>query len=112
MRHHGNSVCTPEWLHAGATRVLRSAGTSRDADGVPGQLVESGPFRWTRNPMYLAGVPILGGAGLALGSWLVVPALLAYLGLVRPWVAREEARMAEGFGEAYDAYRARVRRWI
>jgi protein-S-isoprenylcysteine O-methyltransferase Ste14 len=76
-------------------------------------LVTSGPFRFSRNPMY-AGLIVLGvGAALAAGTWLMwlVPVLLFVLDnfVIVPF---EERSMAAVFGDAFHAYRARVRRWL
>jgi protein-S-isoprenylcysteine O-methyltransferase Ste14 len=76
-------------------------------------LVTDGVFRYTRNPMYLGLLAVLLGVVVALGavSPLVVVAAMAVL--LRTWfVLPEEALMREQFGEAYEAYRGRVRRWI
>lgn len=76
-------------------------------------LVISGPFRFTRNPMYLGMVLTLCGVAMVLGSlspWLLVPAFV-WLIQVR-FVRREERIMTEKFGAAYTAYRQQVRRWF
>lgn len=76
-------------------------------------LVDQGAFRWTRNPMYLGLVGSAVGVAICLGSLspLVVPPLL-FAVLDRRFVRREEAFLQGALGEAYDAYRARVRRWL
>lgn len=84
---------------------------------VPGQasaqLVMRGPYRFTRNPMYVGLTLVyLGEAGLMKQVWpiVVLPLMLAYLN----WtvIPVEEAKLREVFGDQYDAYRARVRRRI
>lgn len=100
-------------LHASASRLFAQRGTTRAALAEPSALVVDGPFRWTRNPMYLAGVAILLGAAFVLGSltpFLVAPlfALVVQGTFIRP----EERILARRFGGEYEAYRARVRRWI
>jgi protein-S-isoprenylcysteine O-methyltransferase Ste14 len=76
-------------------------------------LVTSGPFRFSRNPMYLGLLVIGVGAALVAGTWLMwlVPVLLFMLDnfVIVPF---EERSMERTFGDAYRAYRARVRRWI
>ena len=99
-------------LHAWALSVFAKAGTTPDPEGRPRALVRAGPYARTRNPMYLAGVPILAGALLLLGT--ATPALvlpLYALGAVR-WVAREEGRLSERFGAEWGGYRGAVRRWL
>ena len=84
---------------------------------VPGQvsrlLVIRGPYRITRNPMYVGlTLAYLGEAGLLRQVWplVVLPLVLAYL----QWVVipLEESRLRESFGAEYVAYCRRVRRWI
>jgi protein-S-isoprenylcysteine O-methyltransferase Ste14 len=76
-------------------------------------LVTNGPFRFSRNPMYL-GLLVIGiGAALVAGTWLMwlVPVLLFVLDnfVIIPF---EEHSMERTFGDAYRAYGSRVRRWI
>lgn len=78
-----------------------------------GTLVGSGPFRFTRNPMYL-GIVVIGlGAALLAGTWLMWLVPIAIFALdnfvIIPF---EESSMERAYGDAYRAYRARVRRWI
>ncbi|MCW3844812.1 isoprenylcysteine carboxylmethyltransferase family protein, partial [Micromonospora yasonensis] len=76
------------------------------------RLVEDGPYRWTRNPMY--GGHLLFLAGLALSSRSPVAAGL--LGWHVKWFAdrvrKDEKRLRERFGPAYDDYCARTPRWV
>jgi protein-S-isoprenylcysteine O-methyltransferase Ste14 len=76
-------------------------------------LVTGGVFRLTRNPMYLGMLFILLGWTAALGH----PAGALFAALFVLWIDRlqiapEERALAQRFGDAYAAYRARVRRWI
>jgi protein-S-isoprenylcysteine O-methyltransferase Ste14 len=79
----------------------------------PRTLVVRGPYRFTRNPMYVAVLSVLAGEALAARS----TALAAYGALVFACffgfvVAYEEPVLRSTFGGAYDAYRASVPRWI
>ena len=83
---------------------------------VPGQrsasLITSGPYRFTRNPMYVGlTLAYLGEAGMLRQVWPVVllPLTIAYLNWIV--IPVEEARLHDVFGEEYERYRARVRRW-
>lgn len=79
----------------------------------PTALVAHGPFRYSRNPIYLADLGFLTAAGLYLGSvWplIGVPAL-AWI-LTRRFIEREEAALASGYPEAWAAWSARVGRWF
>ena len=76
-------------------------------------LAEDGPYTLTRNPMYLGLAIVYLGITLVVNAfWPLVflpePIVLTYLFAIR----REEAYLAREFGDAYAAYRARVRRWI
>ncbi len=76
-------------------------------------IIEAGPYRYSRNPIYVGMFVIVVGAAMALDSlWQF--AALAVLYLVIRWgvVAREEAYLTRKFGAAYRDYARRVRRWI
>lgn len=77
------------------------------------QLVTSGPYRFSRNPLYLGGnLFIFLGAVLCLGSpsGIVLTALNVFA--VDAFIRREEAQLARDFGEEWLRYRSRVRRWF
>ncbi|MBB4266854.1 methyltransferase family protein [Roseospira visakhapatnamensis] len=98
------AAATLTFMRAGATPRLFHGGS---------RLVEAGPFRLTRNPMYLSLVITLVGTALVMGHltpWLGPVALALWLD--RMFVPREEAVLAAHFGADWDAYRRRVRRWI
>jgi protein-S-isoprenylcysteine O-methyltransferase Ste14 len=76
-------------------------------------LVVEGPYRFTRNPMYL-GLALL-YAGIACWFGLVWPLLLVpgLVWVIGAWVIeREERYLSRKFGQAYRAYQASVRRWL
>jgi protein-S-isoprenylcysteine O-methyltransferase Ste14 len=98
-------------LWAGATfaRHRTSVMPHRPATTV----VESGPYRFTRNPIYLGMLLIyVGGVAWAgrLGPLVMLP--LVILALQPLVIAREEHYLLTKFGEQYQRYRDRVRRWI
>jgi protein-S-isoprenylcysteine O-methyltransferase Ste14 len=77
------------------------------------ELILAGPFRFSRNPIYVGMALLQTGLALALGNlWLLL--LLAPLlwVLTRYVIEREEAYLARKFGEAYEGYRRSVRRWL
>jgi protein-S-isoprenylcysteine O-methyltransferase Ste14 len=104
---------TPLILAVGAAREMRRARTAILPDRTTTALVTSGPFRLTRNPLYLSLGLLLAGAAFAMNS-------LAVLAMIVPWavvmrygvIAREERYLERKFGEDYRAYRRRVRRWL
>jgi len=93
--------------------IFRRARTTTVPGRVSAKLVIWGPYRFTRNPMYVGlTLAYLGEAGLMRQIWpvLVLPLMLAYLN----WtvIPVEEAKLKEVFPDDYDQYRSRVRRWI
>lgn len=99
-------------LHAWASRTFVRAGTTIEPEGRPTALVREGPYGLTRNPMYLAGIPILAGWAVLLGVATPLFVLLLYPFLASRWIAREEARMEMRFGVEWRGYADSVRRWI
>lgn len=96
-----------------ALLAFRRAGTKPEPWKPTTALVTDGPYRWSRNPMYLGMAGLYVGLAMLLGlGWAVVlfPAVLAtmHYGVI----AREERYLERLFGAAYGDYRARVRRWI
>jgi protein-S-isoprenylcysteine O-methyltransferase Ste14 len=77
------------------------------------QIVEAGPYRFSRNPMYVGLGLVYAGLALWLDRlWplLLLPGVYAALWLLV--VRREEAYLTSAFGETYEAYRRRIRRWL
>ncbi len=101
-------------LSVWAALLFRAEGTELTPTSASNKkLVVRGPFRWTRNPMYLSIVIFTLGLALAIGSlpMFAVPLLVfATASLVH--IPFEEAKMRRQFGAAFDDYVARVRRWI
>jgi len=76
-------------------------------------LLTSGPYRFSRNPLYLGGnVFIFFGAALLLGSPTALVATALRLPLMDRFVRREEDQLQRKFGEQWQAYKQRVRRWL
>ncbi len=77
-------------------------------------LVTDGVYRFTRNPMYLGLTLIVIGWALVLGSVvaLVVGPTLLVVVLTRLQIQPEERVLADKFGDEYEAFRGRVRRWL
>lgn len=76
-------------------------------------LVSSGPYRFTRNPMYLAMAIASFGVAIAAGSFYALLMLIPAIFLVhRHAIRREEAFLTQKFGEDYLTYKRSVRRWI
>jgi protein-S-isoprenylcysteine O-methyltransferase Ste14 len=77
------------------------------------KLITTGPFAWSRNPIYVANTLLILAAGLYFGKlWLVLLAPLAAFTTQKLAIEREELHLAELFGAEWRAYAAKVRRWI
>jgi protein-S-isoprenylcysteine O-methyltransferase Ste14 len=100
-------------LMATALDVFRSVGTSPIPVKPTTALAFQGPYRFTRNPMYLAMLLVSSGIGLvanALWPVLMLPVMLIIVD--RTVIRREERYLATKFGEPYTTYLSQVRRWI
>lgn len=76
-------------------------------------LVESGPFRWTRNPIYLGNTLLLAGLGFLFGSaWFLPAATTAAILTHKLAILREERHLEARFGASWQRYAARVPRWF
>ena len=96
-----------------AAATMAAARTTVLPHRPPAALVTRGPFRLSRNPIYLGDVLILAGAVLWTGAlWgaLLIPVLIGVL--TRRFVHPEEARLRRAFGPAFDDWAGRVRRWV
>jgi protein-S-isoprenylcysteine O-methyltransferase Ste14 len=94
-------------------RAMLAAETNINPFKPTTSIVSSGPFGFTRNPLYLAMTLAYVGLSLVVNTWwcfvLLVPVLLLiHLGVV----AREERYLERKFGDSYRQYRARVRRYL
>lgn len=79
----------------------------------PSTLVVRGPYRLSRNPMYVSLVlSYIGLAGYLAVPWALVLLPLPWLALQRVLIPFEEARLRREFGASYEAYCQRVRRWL
>jgi protein-S-isoprenylcysteine O-methyltransferase Ste14 len=93
--------------------TMRRAGTSVRPDRPVTVLVTGGPFRFSRNPLYLSLILLYLGITLLLDALWPLLMLMPVLAFVhRRIVLREERFLEVKFGDAYRAYKARVRRWI
>jgi len=100
-------------LAAWCLLIFREQSTTTVPFGASSSLVTWGPYRLSRNPMYVSLTLVyLGEASLLLHFWPLVT-LVPMIGYLH-WVVipYEESRLLEAFGTPYEEYRARVGRWI
>lgn len=100
-------------LNLAASVHLRRNQTPVDFDQAPIRLVKDGPFRFSRNPIYLGGVTVLIGLAIVLGS-LASFCFPVALFLLLHWIyiPAEEKEMEGKFGSDYIEYKQAVRRWV
>jgi protein-S-isoprenylcysteine O-methyltransferase Ste14 len=106
-------------LLSGVALLLDAFARFARADGTPAppaptaHLVVVGPYRYVRNPMYLAVLAIILGQALLFGSWgLVVYAGIVLLMVVLFVLGYEQPTLERDYGEEYREYRRHVRGWI
>lgn len=100
-------------LFAWAIATMARAGSNVPTNLPTTTIVENGPYRFTRNPIYLAMVLGLIGLAIAFNSlWLLLTLVPFALAIRYGVIAREEAYLERKFGDVYRRYRARVRRWL
>ncbi len=100
-------------LVAWAIVTITRAGSNVPTNLPTTTIVENGPYRFTRNPIYLA--MFLGLIGLAIAFdnlWLLMMLVPFALVIRYGVVTREEAYLERKFGDVYRGYRSRVRRWL
>ena len=92
---------------------FRHAGTNVRTEKPATALVTEGPYRYSRNPIYVALTLIYCGIGVAADSGWVLGLAVPLLAVMRYGVVAAEERYLEAtFGEAYRHYKGRVRRWL
>jgi len=100
-------------IEVGAVRALRRARTTVMPHRASEHLVTSGPFGFSRNPLYLGNTILLIAIGLIAGTlWLLLLALVAAFVTQKLSIEPEERHLAARFGKRYRDYARRVRRWI
>jgi protein-S-isoprenylcysteine O-methyltransferase Ste14 len=100
-------------LFAWAISTMTRAGSNVPTRLPTTTIVETGPYRLTRNPIYLGMVLGLIGLAIAFNSlWLLVTLVPFALVIRYGVIDREEAYLERKFGEVYLAYKSRVRRWL
>jgi protein-S-isoprenylcysteine O-methyltransferase Ste14 len=100
-------------IAATAARMFDRAGTPIRPFERSTKLVTVGPYRYTRNPMYVGLTLILIGAWLLLGSVGAALPIAVFVWIIQSRFIRGEERfLDEIFGDQYRGYKSRVRRWI
>lgn len=100
-----------QYRWVGAYRTRRGGG-GPGLSNPPERLVAEGPYRYTRNPMYLGHLVFFLGLALVLASWLGAAVLVAHAVWFDRRVRGDEAHLLQLFGDPYRQYLTCVKRWI
>jgi protein-S-isoprenylcysteine O-methyltransferase Ste14 len=105
----GGGVVLGGWFR----RTMREADAPVRTDKPVPRLTTEGPFRYSRNPAYLGLAMIYAGIAVLRNSlWAIVLLPLVVYVIQREVIGREERYLERTFGEEYQNYKARVRRWV
>jgi protein-S-isoprenylcysteine O-methyltransferase Ste14 len=100
-------------LAAWSARAFQLAGTSVTPGEPSTALVTTGPYKITRNPIYIGFILVYFGLAIVLTSlWVLLLLIPTLIVLQRGVVEREEVYLEREFGAAYQKYKARVPRWL
>lgn len=100
-------------INISADQTFHRAETPVCPFDAPSALVTYGPYRFTRNPMYLGFVLVLIGVAMLMGS--LTPFVIVFaLGLLldRMFINMEEQKLAVEFGAKWEEYKSQTRRWL
>jgi len=93
--------------------TLRRHGTTVLPHRAVSALVTTGPYRRSRNPIYISELALTLGLALLLGSfWIALSTPILFLGLTKLAIEPEERHLRAKFGADFDAYAARTPRWL
>ena len=105
----GGGALLTQWFF----RTMHNADAPVRTDKPVPRLTTDGPFRYTRNPGYLSMAMIYTGIAVLRNSlWAILFLPVVLYIIQREVIGREERYLERTFGEEYQAYKARVRRWI
>ncbi len=119
-------ILSPVWQYAGIAFMALGLGTilymasnfrknetTIIPDGQPSQLMITGLFAYSRNPIYAAMAILLTGSALASGHvWSLAVVPIFVVGVQVLWIYQEEENLEAEFGQIYRNYKAKVRRWL
>ena len=105
----GLAIATDVWV----LMIFKNHNTNIRPDRPAKTLVTSGPFAYSRNPIYVGNVAIIVGLSIAKGSlWHLLLVPVVFMLIQELAIKREEAHIAARFAEQWADYAAKVRRWL
>jgi protein-S-isoprenylcysteine O-methyltransferase Ste14 len=109
----GVAIVLGFWVMLSAVAMFSRIGEDPNPMEPTKALTFEGPYRFTRNPMYLGMALILGGLAMLGNALWPLVALVPVIWIIRTQVIDKEERYLEAkFGSEYVAFRSRVRRWL
>lgn len=106
-------ILTGIFLVYSSLKKLSKMETTFIPDGQPNKLVIDGPFRVSRNPIYLGMLFILLGAAISLQSFSgLLIAFIFFLIINFTWIKHEEEKLDTTFNEEWKEYSEKTRRWL
>ena len=96
-----------------ASMTTRRAGTTVAVNSSTTAVVVRGPFRFSRNPIYLSLTGLYVGIAVSVNAlWVIVLLPVALVSITLGVIAREESYLERKFGTEYASYKSAVRRWL
>jgi protein-S-isoprenylcysteine O-methyltransferase Ste14 len=106
-------ACASGLIAVWAWRLFRKHKTPVDPGKATSQIIQEGPFGFTRNPLYLALVLLMAAAFFYTASlWLLAFGVILFFLLDVGVIRREEVYLGAKFGDEFEAYCRQVRRWL
>ncbi len=106
-------LCSISGLGLWSVLLVRSSGQSENPWKPTTEIIDRGPFRFSRNPMYLQMLLVCVGISVALWNlWILILTPGCAVAIQTLVIAHEEQYLESKFGESYLAYKHRVRRWL
>jgi protein-S-isoprenylcysteine O-methyltransferase Ste14 len=100
-------------LNIWADQIFKKSQTTIKPGEKPTTFIKTGPYKFSRNPMYLGVSSLLLGIGFILGSVTSFVGFILFIILIEViFIPEEEKNLQAQFGEEYEAYKQKVRRWI
>lgn len=100
-------------LNIWADQIFKKSQTTIKPSEKPTTFIQTGPYKFSRNPMYLGVSSLLLGIGFILGSVTSFVGFILFIILIEViFIPEEEKNLQAQFGEEYEAYKQKVRRWI
>ena len=100
-------------LNIWADQIFKKSQTTIKPGEKPTTFIKTGPYKFSRNPMYLGVALLLIGIGFILGSVTSFLGFILFIILIEViFIPEEEKNLQAQFGEEYEAYKQKVRKWI